>query len=265
MHGSVTGEPLDGCHIVDRFLLYGDNDRLELLRHGTDPERLLVCGAPYLDNRPVQSGIVHPQLQSAFGLRERRPYVLVATSGPGHCTSFEHFDRLVEGVMRLTLERPDVDFVAKLHRKDRHEYYRGAAARVPGHRLQVVRHGHRDVPVDIFSWLQGCSAVLTATSTVAVEAMLMGVPVITMDFAGEYRDVDFIDAGATLHVRSESELSTALTAALGRSSVLLAVERRAAAFVNGAFGPLDGRSADRAAALIATSNVEAGAGGSWRV
>ena len=44
--------------------------------------------------------------------------------------------------------------------------------------------------------------MLTGASAVAVEAMLMDVPVVTMDFCNEIHGVDFIDAGATIHVNT---------------------------------------------------------------
>ena len=52
--------------------------------------------------------------------------------------------------------------------------------------------------------------MLTGASTVAVEAMLMDVPVVTMDFRDEIHEVDFIDAGATMHVRTGEALVEAV-------------------------------------------------------
>jgi hypothetical protein len=250
MHGSVTGEPLDGAHIADRFLLYGENDRRELQRRGNDSARLMVCGAPYLDECPRQTGRIDPAIAKRLRLSDHRPYILAATSGPGHCTSFQHFSGLVESVMRLSARLPHVDVVAKLHKKDRVEYYRVPKARVPENRLQIVPYFSDGLPVDIFSWLQGCALVLTTASTVAVESMLMNVPVITMDFASEYKDVDFIEAGATVHVTTEVDLERTVRTLLEQPDAFSDVRQRARSFVTDAFGPLDARSAERCAAAL---------------
>ena len=50
---------------------------------------------------------------------------------------------------------------------------------------------------------------------VAVEAMLMDVPVITMDFCDELHGVEFIDAGATLHATSIADIEFAFARRAG--------------------------------------------------
>ena len=76
---------------------------------------------------------------------------------------------------------------------------------------------------------------------------MMHVPVITMDFAGELSGVEFIDAGATLHCRSQAELLAHL-----RSLSPPSRPERAAttAFLADAFFALDGHSAERVADLV---------------
>src|SRR4029079_7481214 len=134
--------------------------------------------------------------------------ILVATSGPGHRISHEHHQVVIANLARLSAEFPDVPLVVKLHRKDRLEYYQQALDR--RHRLILVREESSGFPRGIFEWLSGCSVVLTGASPVAVEAMLMDVPVVTMDFCQEIRGVDFIDAGATTHVQTSDALSEAV-------------------------------------------------------
>lgn len=250
MHGSVTGEPLDGEHIVDKFQVYGENCRRDLEGRGVDPFRIEVCGAPYLDKMPIQSGKVHPAIKRRLGLPDNNAMVLLATSGPGHCTSPQHFQRLVESVMRLSARMTDVSFVAKLHRKDRVGFYATPLKNVPQSRLHIVANGSRGFPRDIFDWLQGCSLLLTTASTVATEAMLMGVPVVTMDFAGEYKGVDFIEADATIHVRDQQGLDDAVRAVLERPETLSKVKQRVDEFLEGSFYALDGNSALRSAEAI---------------
>jgi len=250
MHGSVTGEPLHGDHIADKFLVYGENNRRNLVGLGNDSSQIEVCGAPYLDRRPIQAGKLHVSLKQRLCFREDKPMVLVATSGPGHCTSERHFQSLVEAVMRLSAKMSEVNFVAKLHRKDRVEFYEVPHKNVPDSRLHVIADGRSGFPRDIFDWLQGCSLLLTTVSTVGIEAMLMDVPVISMDFAGEFKKVDFVEANTTIHVQSEQELEEAARMALERPETLLGVKRRAEEFLKDSFGALDGNSALRCAIAI---------------
>jgi hypothetical protein len=249
MHGSVTGEPLDGEHIVDKFQVYGENCRRDLENRGADSARIEVCGAPYLDTMPIQSGEIHKTIKRCLGFREDSPMILLATSGPGHCTSLDHFHRLVESVMKLSARMPNINFVAKLHRKDGIGFYRTPLKNVPQSRLHIVANGTPGFPEDIFDWLQGCLMLLTTTSTVATEAMLMGVPVVTMDFAAEYRGVDFIEADATMHVRNQHELGCAVRAVC-EPETLSKVKRRADKFLEGSYYALDRNSSLRCAEAI---------------
>ncbi len=250
VHGSIAGDPLQGMQLADKILVHGSTNLRQLMDVGVPAARIEVCGAPYLDHLPRQSGRLHPRLREGLGLSDDRPVVLVATSGPGHTVSHGHHEAVIRSVMRLSGQRPDVDFVAKLHRKDKAEYYERARTSIPGSRLRVVPDGADGLPSDIFDWLHGCSMVVTGASTVAVEAMLMGVPVITIDMADELHDVAFIDAAATIHVKNGDELGEAVRALLQSAERRAEVEARASDYLTRNYYALDGASGERAAKVI---------------
>jgi UDP-N-acetylglucosamine 2-epimerase len=247
MHGSIAGDPLQSRHIADRIFVNGSIHVRELAEQSVPTSKVVVCGAPNLDNRPRQTGLVHALLQARLGLQTGRPWILVATSGPGHRISHKHHQTVIENLARLSAELPDVPVVVKLHRKDRLEYYQ-QALKDQRHRLILVREESTGFPRGIFEWLTGCSVVLTGASTVGVEAMLMDVPVITMDFCQEIHGVDFIDAGATTHVQTADALRDAVRHCLasGTTSTGQAVRK----YLGEAYFALDGRSSDRAAASL---------------
>jgi hypothetical protein len=249
-HGTASGHPFDSCHVVDQFLLFGEQSRRDLIGAGAAPEQLVVCGAPYLDRLPERAKSPHPSVIRELGIDPARPLVLVATSGPGHGTSRAHFDRIIAALMHESLARPETQFVAKLHRKDREANYERARSQVPGSRLHVVPNGAPGLPGTMFEWLGGCSAMVTTASTAAIEAMLVGVPVVTVDLDGEATGVDFIEAGATLHVRTTGELSGALDAALDAGIQGPDLRDRVTRYLADAFLALDGQSARRCAEAI---------------
>ena len=47
--------------------------------------------------------------------------------------------------------------------------------------LKIVNHRQSRLIDDIFIWLQGCDLLITVSSFLSVEALIFGVPVITMD------------------------------------------------------------------------------------
>jgi len=250
MHGSVSGSPLQRHHLAGSVLVYGQNSKRQLLSYSMKQSQITICGPPHLDNRPTQTYKVHPKIQTLLNLNGK-PLVLVATSGPGHSVSLLHHKMIIENIMRLSQRLPDIHFVAKLHRKDRVEYYkRIQKLLVPGSKLDVVPNGINGVPSSIFDWLQGCSAVLTGASTVATEAMLMEVPVVTMDFRKELDGVDFIDGATTLHVTNFRDLEEAVRMILYCPETIASLKVKAHTFISDEYFGLDGLSSKRCAQTI---------------
>ena len=66
------------------------------------------------------------------------------------------------------------------------------------------------LPESIFGWFNGCSAIITGASTSGNEALLVGLPVITIDFNNELNDLDFIKNKVSLHATCYDELKKAL-------------------------------------------------------
>jgi UDP-N-acetylglucosamine 2-epimerase len=232
------------------LLVHGDKNRQELMQQGVDPKRIDVCGAPNLDNRPRQTGRIHELLQAQLGIRTDDPWILVATSGPGHRISNRHHRLVIDHLRRLSAAMPGVPVVVKLHRKDRIAHYREALQGCDSSRLLVVSDGAPGFPRDILHWLQGCPVVLTGASTVGVEALLMDVPVVTMDFCDEIHEVDFIDAGATIHVRTAESLENAVREILAARGPREDVRSQVQAYLNAAFFALDGCSSNRGAKAL---------------
>ncbi len=251
MHGNITGDPLQARHCVDQLLVYGNIHRDELVDHGISPKRIVVCGAPSLDHRPRQSGRMNAELRERLGLQPGEPWILVATSGPGHRISLAHHRAVIEELSRLGAAMPTTPVVVKLHRKDRPEHYQQALQNATGRKMIVVSENTPGYPADIYEWLNGCPVVLTGASTVAVEAMLMDVPVVTMDFEGEIRGVDFIDAAATTHVETGEALIQAVSEILAGRAPSAAARSHVQAYLNESFCALDGRSASRGAKSLA--------------
>ena len=251
MHGSFAVNDIQRLHVADKILVYGETYRDSLLNEGIADSRIEVTGAPYLDAIPPQQGSVNQVIQRRLGIASDAPVILVATSGPGHVVSMQHHQFVIEQIAKLSARLPDLTFLIKLHRKDRIDHYRPILAKVPYSKLHIVPHGERGYPHSIFDWLQGCRMLLTGSSTVALEAMIQNVPVVTMDFAGEISGVEFIEAGATVHVTTPAELELAVRNLVRTPQDYHQTRRNAQAYIKSAFLAVDGHSAERAAQAVA--------------
>lgn len=250
MQGSFSGASILKSHVADRVIVYGNAHRRDLENAGVPADRIAVCGAPYLDRCPKQSHEIDARIVRHLGLDRSKPYLFVATSGPGHAVSVEHHQQTVDAVTRLAGELPECQIVVKLHPKDSPRYYEAARSRFPQSRLHVVPHGTEGLPTQIFDWFQGCNALLTGASATAFEAMVLDVPVVSIDLCHEFREVSFIDAGATAHVRTYAELKETVQRLTDTPSEADEIRRRAKPFLAEMFYALDGRSAQRASEAL---------------
>lgn len=211
-HGSIAGEPMDGEHIVENYILYGSKAKDYLVEIGNMPETLKVFGAPYLDaklgNRSNGS-----QVYQALGIPKENKLILVALSGPGHCTTFEHFNQIVRSLVQFAKVNTKINLIFKLHRKDNIKNYDPIFNQI-GFSCPVIESTNSRFPNDIFFWLNISNILITGSSTVALEAMLKGKPVVTIDYQNQYQNIDFIDLNCTYHVSTEALLSPTINIAL---------------------------------------------------
>jgi len=214
-HGSIAGEPLDGEHIVDNYILYGDQAKDYLIKIGNKPEILKVFGAPYLNDEIVDAQS-KKEVFELLNLTITHKTILIALSGPGHCTSFEHFNQIVKSLVEYAKQNSDVNLIFKLHRKDSPRNYEAIFSNVDFF-CPVIESNDKRFPDDIFYWLSLVDALITGSSTVALEAMLKGKPVVTIDYKNQYQNIDFIDLHCTYHVTAENELTKTLGIALNTS------------------------------------------------
>lgn len=248
-HGDMSGM-LNSEHIADEFFVYGEAIQQQLSRRNTEGRtKFVVTGAPYLDELELP-GITHPKvIPTLLGCPENKPYVLVAFSGPGNNTSLEHHKKLIEAVYTLNKEIPELTLIVKLHPKDRMEHYEEVGQRFPEHTVRVIRN-IKGQQLTIFDWLSGCGALLTGASTTAMEALLCGIPVITLDLQQEYNGISFIDRGATVHVTDASALSNEIKKLVYNAAYREDSLKKATPFVEDYFYLRDNHAAKRCAERI---------------
>ncbi len=197
-HGCIAGEPLDGEHIVDSYLLYGEQAKEYLEEIGNKKESLKVFGAPYLDKELFASDKDRKTLKS-LELNPKADTLLVALSGPGHCTTLDHFIEIVKSLVLFAKAHPSINLIFKLHRKDSVQNYQRIFEEV-GFSCPLIDAKDKRFPTDIFYWLNVSDVLITGSSTVALEAMLKSNPVITIDYQNQYQNIDFIEMDCTYHI-----------------------------------------------------------------
>lgn len=229
-HGFMhEADPLLDELAIDRAFAWGTRGADVLAACGVPRAAIEVTGAPWLDDV-----VVNPPRPG--------PEVLIALSGAGHSVGRAEHQRHVEWVARAAAATPALRFRVRLHPKDDAALYQAAAARA-GATLDLV---HARTGPKIQDDLVVARVCVTATSASAIDAMWLGVPVISLARNDADAGADFARAGATVHVRDADTLGAAIGRACAGEhppEVSAAARTYARAF----FGPRDGRAADRIA------------------
>ena len=240
-HGSIF--PDDPCWSLcpaDEVFVWGEPSRRALLSCGLEDHRIFVTGGPRHDLLFQRSA------ENAVG-----KMVLVAVSGPGDNISLPEHLRFIELLYQAAAQRRDIAWVVKLHRKDRAEYYHPPEG-IDGANVRVVPAEYLRDGRQIFELLREARVLITISSTCAVDAMAVGVPVVAVDVwpEGSGIAVEFLRSGACRHVRTADELAAEVARIfdVGPDAAHMEIARRYAAdhFVN------RGRAAEAVALRIMT-------------
>lgn len=202
-HGSIF--PNDPCWSdcpAEEVYAWGEPSRRALLSCGVDERRIFVTGGPRHDVL-----FRHPESSSDSSGKT----VLVAVSGPGDNISLAEHLRFIDLLFRAADQHRNIDWVVKLHRKDRVEYYRPPAG-IPGTNVRVVPADYLRDGRQIFELLRDARVLVTISSTCAVDAMAVDVPVVAVEVwpEGAGIPVEFLRSGACRRVRTADELAAAV-------------------------------------------------------
>jgi len=116
--------------------------------------------------------------------------------------------------------------------------------------ITIIEHSHNRLPDDIFDWLQGCHFLITCASAVAYEAMMLDIPVITIDYCNEIGNLELIKSNATFHVKTIQELQDTIGQFAGNDSYGNQKKAEVRSFIEHNYYKLDGRSSFRCAEEI---------------
>jgi len=176
-HGAIfPNDPRWNRCPVDVFCVWGEASRTTLIESGVAESSVRVTGSPRLD------GALRTWKTRAFESNQQA-CILVATSGPGDLVSQAQHEQFIETLFECAAGSPS-RFVVKLHPKDREWIYKQARQRWPRARVELSRGDTTRPGLDIYDFLQNARALVTISSTTALNAMVVGVPVLVFAPSG---------------------------------------------------------------------------------
>jgi glycosyltransferase involved in cell wall biosynthesis len=227
----------------DRFCISGESTRRTLVEQVgyAFPDRLVTTGQSRFD--PLFSPSRHfnrDRFCRAFGVDGRKRIVVVGTQTFHIAGNREQFARAVLGALRTC---PDITVLIKPHVIERPGFYRG-----------LIRELGIDATVlpastSMQEALFACDLLITFYSTIAVEAMVLGRPVVTVNLTGAPDPLPFAREGAAIGVYHEEDIADAIRRALDDPETRQRMAEAVRRFLPKEIGAEDGRATQRILSL----------------
>lgn len=226
---TVAGFPFEpkpygagGCDVI---CVYGASTKRALVARGAPADTIHVTGQPRYD-------ALEPKRTPTLILVTTQPFSRYGLATPARET--QTFAAMIDAALNDGGGRP---VVVKLH-PDTDD----AGALQERFRSRV--RFEQTSPIE--SLYQHAAALVTLSSTTALEAMLFDIPVVVVDVPGFPTTLPYLDSGAVVPARSLEEIGGAIRAALTGG---VSPQARAS-FLNEHLAPLDGHAAVRVADAV---------------
>ncbi len=212
------------------------------LRMGAPEKNVFITGQPRFDliQRVKTNG---REVLEKLNIPAGKGVVVLATQPLHSLWTEEERKEFLETIIEGLEQLPEKQLVIKLHPAEEEEDYRALLGKT-GWQVVLCRD------IDLYALLRACELLITVHSTVALEAMILGKPVITVNLTGRPDVMPYAASGAALGVYRPEDLVPAMTRALSDPETRSELARNRKKFVYEHAYKLDGRATKRVAGLI---------------
>ena len=238
-NGRFVGTTL--CPIPDKTAVYGELFKRTLVdRGGYPPDSVVVTGQPSYDFLyNTRDNDAKERICRQLDIDPEKQIVVLATQTHHGFSDYQN-RLLLETVFDAMLEFPENNLVVKLHpAEDPALHRRVASEKRLLDEVVIVKD------VNLFDLLQASEVLITAHSTVALEAMLFGKPVVTVNVTGTPDVMPYAESGAAVSVSDAAELVRAIRAVLTDENVRRRLAESRNGFLADCLHPVDGKAARR--------------------
>lgn len=258
-HGLVSEEQVSYVHepehirgeqhdllfpIPDKMCVWSEVAKQNLIEIAKFPPSVpIVTGDPKIDFLPAAiKSFNHEKITGRLGIPKRNKIIMFATEN----LPSEHEKSLITTtVFKAAKSLSECYLIVKMHPNETDaSYYERAAKEAGLQDYSIVRN------VNLYELLYISNLVVLSYSTVAVEAMRMGKPVISLNLNGLHDNVSFIKSRKAIVIRNPDELLSAIHKYLNDTDKVQEVVEKAKVFAEQELGVADGKSSDRIVKLI---------------
>jgi len=190
----------------------GSRSRDDMIAQDVPPEKIILTGHPGFDQLALPEPDLCARVRADLGLSEGQKMVLFA-SQPYYVGVFNTpgiRQTMIKAIIQACGSLKDIKLVVKPHPGDNIRELKILTGKAP----QVVMV---DQTMDISPLIKTCDVLVTFFSTVALQALYAGKPVINVDFPGSGGQSLYSESGATWIAHSTDDIATHIRKLIGEA------------------------------------------------
>jgi len=235
----------EACPRPDRTAVFGEAARRFLVEEGRyAPESLVVTGSPKFDELLETARSWDAQaLRRDFGVGTGERLVAVASRYHGIRRTHQSIGSAFASLVRAVEALPGVRLVVKPHPAEPAWDYERAARDSGSSRLRVL-----PAQAPLLELLHACDVLVTVESLSAVEALVLGRPVLILNMPTNLAEM--VEAGAALGVAAGEDPGPALRAALDDAQTRDRLAQARSRYLDDVAAGVDGQATARLLRLL---------------
>jgi len=244
--GELEGSPSKRSLFPDKFSVYGEETK-EILKEAGYPfyDGIIVTGQPRYDILARASDVYdREKFRHKLNIASDKKLALIA-SQPS--TTFGNMEIFLINVLQALKDDSKIRIVIKPkpHPSDAQEEQHRRLAEEMGVEAIVLSRNS-----DTNEALYACDVLITFYSTVALEAMILGKPVVTVNLTNQPDPVPYAQSGAALGVYKAEDIAPAVKKALNDPETRERLKQGREKYLYQQFYKLDGQATKRVVELI---------------
>ena len=238
-HGLILRNPVFGEIVSDKMAVHGKKEADYLVSMDGKREKIEITGQPRFDEINKKKVKSKKQACKEFGLDFNKKIVIFAAqplkSGRVIKKATIEFIKTIEKIKN----RDDFEFIIKLHPR----MSKNDLPEIQDKNIKIIEDA------DIYSLLNCCDVLITCFSTVGLEAVFLGYPVISIEIGEESR-LDYGKEKVGISLNKKGELENAINRILYNNNFKKNFQKNRKRFIENFAYKLDGRSTERIVSLI---------------
>jgi glycosyltransferase involved in cell wall biosynthesis len=233
---------LNYCPIPDKTAVSSEYYKNILFNSGSYPKNgVVVTGQPKYDVLAYANKIFKKKkIFKQFGIDYQKKIIVLATQPyPKH-----ENELLLRSVFTGIKKLLDTHLIIKIHPNEYDKSFHQRIAREVGVNVVIVKD------INLYELLYACDLMMTVDSTAAIEAMILGKPVITVTLPGSSFVVSYAESGATFGVYKPEDISSAIVKVLNNRQIRKKLHSNMKRFVYNHAYKIDGNASKRIVNLI---------------